>query len=351
MKKILLVLLTMPLYLCASCSWSTATTVNLATDTKLYKTYGRTYVSGDGLNIDFAGSGIEFEVKSRGEISMEYSCESPVYFQVYIDGEEGERICTEEGSGCLVVIAKNLSYGVHNIRIVRDTDATTSAKLMAVNSITFNGNKKTLKAPADKELYIEFVGDSITAGKYTEMQYGEGDAIHKATNSYAYLTATNLDADYSMVARGGCGYFRVSTCPKTMNMLYTYYNGFKSEPKEYMATRKADIVVLALGTNDSAKNVVESYENGTVPFERFEDALTEQVKQIKKMHGDDVEIILMHGMMSDSWTDEFKAVSSLENTHILKVTKNRDGGRNHPSADGHVVMAKELTEYIQNNIL
>ncbi len=328
------------------------TVVSLSDNASLYKTFGRTYLNENGLNLTFAGDALEFTLTCSGTLSMTYSADADLYFQIYMDGGEYVRLLAKKGTNKTLVLAEDLEEYEYTFRIVRDSDATPKTHLTAISSISFDGDKASLSATEENDLLIEFVGDSITAGKYTETEYDIEDlAIHKATNSFALLTAEKLGADYSVVARGGCGFFRVSTCPRTMNQLYPYYNGFMAEPALYTPQRKADIVVIALGTNDSATNVTESYQNGTVPFATFEDALKDQIRLVREMHGADVEIILMYNMMSSTWADEFKSVAASENTHILKVTKNKDGGKTHPSTGGHQTIAKELTKYIQENIL
>lgn len=327
------------------------TTVNLAEKTFSYKTIGRTYTNHNGLNVDFAGNGLEFDLLCKGTVSLCYSAAYPVYFQVYIDGTEALWFKTEIGIGLSRVIATSLPGKVHRIRIIRDSDASKTGELMAIFSLSFEGSEDGMRPTENKELYFEFVGDSITAGKYTNMQAQELDAIHKATNSYAYLTAQALDADFSILARGGCGFFRVSTCPKTMHQLYLYYNGFAHGPILYHPKRRADVAVLALGTNDSASDVKISFEDGTVPFSTFDKALVHQIRLIRKLNGEQVKIVLLYNMMSSAWEAEFLNVAKREKIFCLKVTKNREGGRNHPSKAGHRVFAEELIRYLKDVVL
>ena len=327
------------------------TSVDLRTETSRYKSYGRVYPNEKGLNIDFAGRGIELEVECEGDIFIRYTCEVSVYFQIFVDKEAVLRPPTEVGEGLSLKIAEGLCRGEHNIRIIRDSDAGKIGEAMAISEVSFVGDKSTLRAPADKDYLIEFVGDSITAGKFTEMQYVEGEAIHKATNSYAYLTAEELDCDFSIVARGGCGFFRISTCPKTMTQLYPYYNGFVKEPLGFKPKRRANLVVLALGTNDSSENVKESIERGLTSFTGMEEALSDLIGKARKMHGENVRIVLLHGMMSSAWRTEIEKVAKEQGVYFLNVTKNSEGGRDHPSAEGHRVIASELCEYIKKTIL
>ena len=124
-----------------------------------------------------------------------------------------------------------------------------------------------------------------------------------------------------------------------------------TEPREFHTERRADVAVIALGTNDSEVNVRESVEAGRVAFGCFEDALSDQIDKIRKMHGNDVRIVLMQGMMTSAWAEETERVAREKGAHFLKVTKNRDGGRKHPSAEGHKVIANELTEFIRAEVL
>lgn len=327
------------------------TVLRFASSGIFYKSFGRTFVSEEGLHVNFGGNGLEFSAHLSGDVYLTYSGEVKTYFQIEVDGSAGERIVTEVGKNLKICIARGLSEGVHTIRIIRDTDATKKGELMALTGIEFFGLPESVSAPPDANLLIEFVGDSITAGKYTEMQYGQGDAIHKATNSYAYRAAAALNADFSILARGGCGFFRVSTCPRTINQLYPYENGFEANPKPYTPARRADVVVVAMGTNDSTANVTESYQQGIVPFSTFDDALKDLIGQIRATHGEDVKIVLMYNMMSSSWETQFKRVAASENTFILKVTRNREGGNNHPSTEGHRVIAEELCRYLRETVL
>ena len=328
------------------------TGIDLVNETQLYRTQGRPYLTAEGLHMDFAGTAIEFEAEMGGMLTMDISTEKELYFQLYVDGiADDNRIHVLPGNDQAVTLTDYVEPGYHTIRLVRDSDVYRYGETMVISNINFIGVKSTVKATEERSLLIEFVGDSITSGKYTEMQYVEGEAIHKGTNSYAYKTAQLLNADYSMVSRGGCGYFRVSTCPKPAHMLYPYYNGFAENPVAYTTNRKADVVILALGTNDGAANVTESYENGTVPFETFIEAPRYVIGQIRQMHGEDVKIVLLHNMMSSSWEAELREAAQLEGVYFLQVTKNREGGNNHPSAEGHTVIARELTAFLQETVL
>lgn len=241
----------------------TEITLDLKNQPSSYKTFGSTYFSEQGLNVDFGGNGFEFEVECGGDVYITYSSEFRTYFQSFVDGEPAIRFSTPVGSD------------------------------------------------------------------------------------------QNLNADYSMLAKGGCGYFKIkeTACPKPMNQIYPYYNGLLNVPVPYVPSRKADIVVLAPGTNDQEQMVEDNYKKGLIPFATYEEALADQLQLIREMHGENVPIILMGGMMIDRWETELRTAAQADNVYFIKVTKNRAGAANHPSAEGHKVFAAELTKFIQDNIL
>ena len=358
MKRLFTFLIAFSMCLLAACSGVEDTSdyvagkLDFAAQTEFYKTYGRTYVNENGLNVDFPGNGFEFEVQCSGDVTMHCRADANTYFQVFVDGEEGLRVKTGRGKNLDITIATGLDAGTHNIRVIRDTDIDLNGNITGITGIGYVGKADTLKRPADKDLLIEFVGDSITAGKRTVFLFDDNEVMDKATNSFAYLTAEALDADFSVIARGGCGFFRFDACPKTINQIYQYYNIFSRENTEkYTPTRKADVVVLAIGANDSADRVKFAYEKGIVPFATFEEALKDQIGLIRQMHGEDVKIVLLYNMNNSSWEEEFQKVAQEEDTYILKATKNQDGINKHPSTEGHKVIADELTAYLQETVL
>lgn len=344
----------------------TAASLDLVKETDLYKSYGRMYTSDNGLAINWPGSGVEFQVECGGDVTITYTAEEAGYFQCYVDGQPALRAHTAVGQNCTTKIAEGVPSGVHTIRIIRDHDTSSSGLKFELASVNFVGKKETLKASADKELLIEFVGDSITSGKGALLEYLEdnqiyGEGCHSGTSSYAYLTAQNMDADWTMLSRGSMGYFRTSTsCPKTIESLYPYYNGLMADPIPYTASRQADVAVLALCTNDSTSAIEEAIANGTTSYTDMEGAVNWLIAQVRSQHGDDVKIVLLYGMMTSNstWVPTFTSIADADpNVYLLKTTQNNDGGRGsatatgHPSAAGHVVIAEELTEFLQGTVL
>ncbi len=140
-------------------------TVNVTAVTDKLKQIGRYSVRTDYISYAYAGAGFEFtvDVTENGGVGATFDLKSAIgQICVTIDGDydnsKSYKInSTGEGT---VVLAQNLSKGKHTIRLQKMTDQ--SYNRLDVKSISFDGTLGD--RPADKELKLEFYGDSITCG-------------------------------------------------------------------------------------------------------------------------------------------------------------------------------------------
>ncbi|MBQ7566499.1 MAG: hypothetical protein IJT18_05205 [Oscillospiraceae bacterium] len=324
-----------------------AVEIDLKNDTTLYKTYGRTYMGDNGLQMLWPGNAIEFTAVLSGSVTLSYTSSDNGYLQSYVDGEANTRARLFASSDeKKLVVAENIQPGLHTVRIVRDNDiVTTAGSYTAWSAVSFTGVKSSVTAPQDKDLLIEYVGDSITSGKgvMSSAQYSGDDPNHSVTHAYSYVSAQTLDADWVITSRGGAGFIRIGSCPKTMADMYDYVNPFDADSDlvEYGFAHKADVVVLALGTNDSV--------TGT----EFIDAAKAMIQQIKDRNGDDTVIVVMYGMMTGSHYTELAQAAAESGVYSLQVTRNNDGGSSsptgtgHPGIEGQAKVADELVAFLE----
>jgi hypothetical protein len=107
-----------------------------------------------------------------------------------------------------------------------------------------------IKSTENKKYKIEFIGDSITCGYGNEAPAPNQLFDTKTQNfekSYAYLSAKELDFDYSVICYSGCGI--ISTGNK-MYEKYTKVNIIYYNKEWDFDKYNSDIVVINLGTND-----------------------------------------------------------------------------------------------------
>ncbi len=146
------------------------------------------------------------------------------------------------------------------VKVIHLSEANNGA--VGVSSIKVNSDAPIPVAPtAKKELAIEFIGDSITCayGVEGESQYeGFMTSTENFMKSYAYLTAKQLDADYSAVCYSGHGIvsgYSSSGDAMTDSLVPDYYD-YVGKLEHYQtpwdfSSHKYDVIVINLGTNDN----------------------------------------------------------------------------------------------------
>ena len=237
----------------------------------LFNPLGRTAMVGTSLTVDWTGAGAAFSAECKGDFKMTFNAGSTSnYLRIEVDGVITKNFKPDKGTKTYA-IAKDLKEGIHNIRVVSEAGYGTW-NCSEIVSVTLTGK---LLEEKPKDVYIEFIGASTEAGSGT--MGGHNDAytydVHSATHSYTYRTAVAMDADYSIVARGGIGLLKKNG-KHSMNTLYFLQNGYRNDT-EYGFERKPDIICTSLpGGNDRSQGEEALYE-AFVPF----------LKHLQRSHG------------------------------------------------------------------
>ena len=315
------------------------------------KTLGRTTTVNNGLACDHVASGIEFNAYIEGTLTLNVTVSKGIadalnddcYFTLYIDGTRQEqRLKAAKSTTTKLTIATFEKGGVHNIRLVKQTEPRNSISVL--NDLSFTGYFE--EAPADSEYLIEFLGDSLTVG-YGNLTSGGTAAVAQTavnqdvTQAYAYLTAEKLGADHSIIAASGIGLVRgYRSFP--MSQMFEKDSYYRNDATLFTPTRTPDLVVINLGSNDKSKNVsLAEYEKGAIDL----------ITQVGLTYGKSLPIILIY---KSSYASVIQGLinSFGDGLYMCQLTENKDGGNSHPSAEAHRLNAEELTKFIQdNNIL
>ena len=218
--------------------------------------------SAKGIVFDQAGANFSFKADCEGEVAISINCSVGWdyrfrHYTVYIDGVRQERLQVEANvvkGSTTFVIAKDLPRGVHEFKIYRSNPAEKGAE--TITSITLNGVPCEDK-PAQKELLIEFLGDSLTAGLGNlDFEQGRFDSQYSdSTQTYAFFTAEAFGADFSSVCCGGLP-FTADMGGMSITERYGRIS-FKRDLGEHDFARPADVVVINLGTNDHSRAASE----------------------------------------------------------------------------------------------
>lgn len=337
------------------------------------KLLGRTYFNEDKLYCALSGTGAEFSftgTKCTVNISGDSNAmnasasDNQARVGIYVNGERVIDDMVDNLRESYDVFESDTPQDV-TVSIVKLSESPMST--IAIGDIKVTGS--VIKPTADKDLFIEFIGDSITCG------YGADDPVKEhsfstktedVTKAYAYKTAQALDADYSMVSFSGYGIIsgysdgnkKVSN--QTVPQYYTKL-GFSWSPNGSFVPanidwdftkRQPDVVVINLGTNDDSYTKSET--------DRQEEYAAEYVNFLKTIRekNPDTKIVCTLGVMGDRLfeyvqkaADDYTAETGDKNVYTMKFdVQSPDDGYSadwHPSVTTHDKAAAKLSEEIR----
>lgn len=335
------------------------------------KMLGRTHNENGILWLAHSASGVEFTVKGT-QCSVKIIGDSMIgvgnnqaRFTAYVDGE---RILDE------MITQSETVYDIFSFETEKEVTVTlmkvseAANSILGIDEITVTA-AEDIAPTAEKDLKIEFIGDSITCG------YGVDDEdrdhhfstnTEDATKAYAYKTAQLLDADYSIVAYSGHGIVSgyttqgIKTAAQQLPNEYECFamssgsgpNGFKASGVDWDFSKFVpDIIVINLGTNDN------SYTGKDAELiNEYAESYTQFLKKVRENNAH-AHIICALGVMGADLYDaictaaeNYTAETGDENISVFRLST-QDGSTGyaadwHPTAATHDKAAAELADYI-----
>lgn len=302
----------------------------------------RNLASESSLHMDWSCSGAEFGIDLKGgTVRLNFKASANCFIRIWVDGNEykqngSEYFTISNMSGSIVL--NDIPAGQHAIRVMKVTGYTLARA--ELTGVIFAGSMVTdLIDTADKDTYIEFVGDSITCGWGTIGEHTGAYTDQDGTYAYSYLLAKEFDADYSMTALSGQGLLCGN--PGVTNG-YLYADPIGNGETKYDFARKADIVVINIGTNDFSKNVGEA---------EFKAAYLAFLRTVREKNGEDCKILCLYNTMNDTYAQAIlSAVEEFGGTlaGVTTYKLNRADGNHHPNIAEHIAYAEALKDVIKN---
>lgn len=345
-----------------------------------YKTQGRTAVVDDTLMFDFSASGMEFRANCEGDVYVEMNAINAtsyptggLYFTVVVDGKvqaEDLRIpednhadnWTSNSTGypfhitqmdkVEFKIAEGLEKGEHTFGIYRQNEPVEGK--FGVSAIKLDG--ELLDPPAEKDLYFEFIGDSILAGYGNLSTGGTHAALYQdATRGWAYLVSQEMDADWSLIAHSGItaangiGWSgKRSVSMQTMYPLQRYHSDRKTL---YSFEREPDVIFVCLGTNDIWTYQTSDPSNTT---DVVSDGIKEMTELIREKNPN-AKIVWLYNMMTygaNMLID--KAIKEMggeeKGLYTLMLETNLEGGGEHPNLAAQTTYANTICSFLRETI-
>ena len=310
------------------------------------------YWSGTSINLNFEGESIQALFENEGDRN---------YYNIILDNDS-IMLFHPTGKKKYYNLVSNLSEGNHTLQIFRRTEW--SRGKTTFYGFKIQGNAKILPKSDTKKRKIEFYGDSITAGYGNEDPGGGNNPDSTFTNnymSYSAITARNLNAEYSCIAKGGIG-IMISFFDFTMPDIYDRLNPNDNTSKWDFSLYTPEVVVVNLFQNDSwlvKKTQRKGFKNkfGTVPptEEYIINAYKDFIQSIRNKYPD-ANIICTLGSMDATkegspWPGYIKkAVHKLKDPKIKSYIFKYKNTGGHPSVEEDKVMAAGLTKFINENI-
>lgn len=227
-----------------------------------------------------SASGIAFGFRGRACI-LRFKADSAIRFRntavryaVYLNDELVTDALLTKPEQSLVIKHPDDTASIAWVRLVKLSESELSSIGIREICITFSQDEIPLEQtdlliPAgNKCRLIEFIGDSITCGYGIDGQCGDifSTATENAEKAFAYLTAKQFDADYSMVCHSGYGIISGYTADgtkDTAHILPPFYSQAGHSLAKIENTRRIDddlwdfsaqpdLIVINLGTNDAS---------------------------------------------------------------------------------------------------
>ena len=321
--------------------------------------WGRTGETKNSLFVDHVAAGIEFTAYIEGDVTLSIGQTSSgsmtSYYTVWIDGVRQEgRLKSTDRSPKPKTIASFSEGGVHTIRVLKQNELGVSVSIF--KDLAFTGY--LMDPPKKSDLYIEFLGDSITSG-YGNMMYvaGVGDvnaAPVSAVNSdgtltYAFLATEKLNARCTIISDSGIGviYEHGSVAGRRMSNFWKYNSYARQDLGQFKPTEVPDIIVINLGTNDRM--------NGT-PDSAMVTGVKDLISQLRTTYKKDVPIVWATGMMYGAKEDAVKkALKELggedSDLYYLALTPDGSGGGGHPGPESNEENADILVNFLKSKNL
>lgn len=221
------------------------------------------YWAGTSVTATFQGTSIHVKLADSGEN----------YYKAIIDGDAAGAVEIDCVAGSQTYpVAEDLEDKSHTIELVRRTDSTSPATKFL--GFLLDAEKDLMETPVERNLKIEFYGNSITSGHGVLDESGENND-NRATwdNYYAYgaITSRALNADYRCISMSGIGIIK-SWYPLTMPEMYNRLNPNDKNSRWDFALWTPDVVVINLFQNDSwlieqldpvpkEKEIIDAYKN------------------------------------------------------------------------------------------
>lgn len=318
------------------------------------------FFTGSGIELNITGSSLYVEFDSSFKTFENYVCIyiNDALIQKRLIDNNAEKVCIFRGLN---------PDTVKNIKILKATQAFKNDPDNYLAITAFDTDGEFLPV-LDKDIKIEFVGDSITSGEGLRGSREDMEWLPMYLDidgNYAKLTADMLEADFNIISQSGWGIYSSwdNIKENTLPSIYEYVcsplvndknQTYGSQEKYDFTSFVADYVVVNLGTNDAFALEENFSEERLVAITN---AVYDFLVMIRKNQPFAM-IIWAYGTFDDSLKPFIcDAISRYikeqgdKNVSYLalpELTEDDIGSRNHPGRTAHEQIANAISNHIIN---
>lgn len=240
----------------------------LPTDEKI-RILGRT-VKQDPLPLFWTGSGVEFMINGT-ELCFVLTADHDLYeewIRVELDGETMIRMPLNKGENRVTIYRGLNPEEVRHVQLFKEVQAMPGdpEAMLLLNRIETDG---TLQALPERDLKIEFIGDSLTSGEGlagARQLMDWQSLVFSTKESYTQIVAKELNAEIRVLSQSGWGVFK-SWDAKRECALPPYYEKvcgvlqgernakLGAQEKNDFNAWQPDYIYVNLGSNDQNEAV------------------------------------------------------------------------------------------------
>lgn len=306
---------------------------------------GRTLSSPSNVTFSWEGVQASFTVSGATSITLLASTRSlfPCMFHTLVDGALYSNWTLPVSNNTVnITIAEGLQPASHSIVVWAQTDPLVPH--LGWNLVPFSHSFYSFAtddggvfglSPPKPSRRLQFIGDSITAGKSIDPVTCETDHM----GSYGARLCQQFDADCQTLAIGGKGLYE-NCCDNDVTMAELFTRTIAGYPDIVWddSSFVPDGVILALGTNDQGRN------NGPAWVASFTTTYAAFLQRLTLIHNNsELHIFCAIGPITHDyypWVEAAIAASGVKNAQIINFTAPVDKC-NHPSWASHDVMAQQ----------
>lgn len=294
----------------------------------------------------WAGSSLEFTFTGE-ELHLSFEADFALvepWISVELNGAPLLRAPLDRGTTRFCLF-RGMTPGIpKRVRVFKETQPITDDPRHRLSVTEVQGSGGDILPVPPREMFLEFIGDSLTSGEGILGAREENDWISplfSASQSWARRTAELLDADFCAVSQSGWG-----VCSgwdgDVSHAIPPWY-----EQTRPLRSREPDAIVINLGTNDA--NAIQS-EAGPVGPDGFEEGALRFLEQLRETHPA-AKLVWVYGMLDDPLRPQLeRAVRRFGEAWYLPlpaVTAETMGSRQHPGPLCHQAAAETTAKFLK----